>query len=487
MIQALTTLLDRLHQSDFSRLDASTRMMLEAVLWLPISVMLRAPQHPLFSSAYLQKLCCVAVGVVGPTVRRKVYSCNPWLRNRDAEKLIVCGLSGVLSRLLSEFSCAFLELAKLLVLIPFACTATEEYLLRAYYYMVGHLETDFSSRSRSVPDPNTPSSLTPDVMLLHGWIQCAEYYPRLTDFSMAAIMHASKFMDISVSKFMQGHVMRLCFRIVRKWYLTGETDSPHTSLPSVVDNVCFVLQCGNLAANAASHTAFLPFLSRVNTIILAEAMLRRITEVDPSRCVSIRLLFVARFIEVASLVFGAASASSTVRCFDKLFLSLAGTLNKLVNIISQLQCEAEVSGDYSDFISSSICGSIKRFCTVVSDFNSADIGTPLHQLYSIICFSTLQLQNLYGSSVILLPASLGLPESGTVADWQTYTLQFNGRMLPGCSNMLCQNLTGFHELHLNSKLCSGCRRVRYCCNKCQKEAWILGKHNAVCALWKTIV
>lgn len=57
--------------------------------------------------------------------------------------------------------------------------------------------------------------------------------------------------------------------------------------------------------------------------------------------------------------------------------------------------------------------------------------------------------------------------------------QLNGRFLPSCCNPTCINMTGVSEATLHTELCSGCRRVRYCCKKCQKEdfdKW----HGAVC-------
>lgn len=66
--------------------------------------------------------------------------------------------------------------------------------------------------------------------------------------------------------------------------------------------------------------------------------------------------------------------------------------------------------------------------------------------------------------------------------WERHALQhFNGRLLPGCCHLGCSNLCGASEAALLTQLCSGCRRVRYCSVKCQREAWLVGGHKLVCS------
>lgn len=64
---------------------------------------------------------------------------------------------------------------------------------------------------------------------------------------------------------------------------------------------------------------------------------------------------------------------------------------------------------------------------------------------------------------------------------------FHGRLLPGCSHLGCTNLAGVSETSLPTQLCSGCRRVRYCCSKCQRDAWVGGGHGLVCGRGKWAV
>lgn len=56
----------------------------------------------------------------------------------------------------------------------------------------------------------------------------------------------------------------------------------------------------------------------------------------------------------------------------------------------------------------------------------------------------------------------------------------NGRLLPGCCHIGCTNLAGVSEAGLPTRLCSGCRQVRYCSSQCQKAAWVGEGHRLVC-------
>lgn len=65
--------------------------------------------------------------------------------------------------------------------------------------------------------------------------------------------------------------------------------------------------------------------------------------------------------------------------------------------------------------------------------------------------------------------------------WDAYAVQhFHGRLLPGCSYIGCINMEGTSEASLDTVLCSGCRRTRYCSLDCQRAAWRRGGHSEVC-------
>lgn len=67
------------------------------------------------------------------------------------------------------------------------------------------------------------------------------------------------------------------------------------------------------------------------------------------------------------------------------------------------------------------------------------------------------------------------------ACWEFFaTRHLDGPPLPGCCNWACTNLDGFSEAALPTRLCSGCRRVRYCSEECQRTAWVIGEHRYVC-------
>lgn len=64
--------------------------------------------------------------------------------------------------------------------------------------------------------------------------------------------------------------------------------------------------------------------------------------------------------------------------------------------------------------------------------------------------------------------------------WERWVCaDLRGRVLPGCCYWGCTNMSGFSEAVLSTRLCSGCKRVRYCCEGCQKGAWLEG-HKEEC-------
>lgn len=67
-------------------------------------------------------------------------------------------------------------------------------------------------------------------------------------------------------------------------------------------------------------------------------------------------------------------------------------------------------------------------------------------------------------------------------------LYFGGRMLPGCGSLACQNLSGPREESIPTRLCAGCRRMRYCSHACQRHAWGVDGdgHSLVCAAWSCL-
>lgn len=72
-------------------------------------------------------------------------------------------------------------------------------------------------------------------------------------------------------------------------------------------------------------------------------------------------------------------------------------------------------------------------------------------------------------------------DCGAAVAWGRFaSKRFHGRLLPGCCNLQCVQLSGVSEASLATQLCSGCKRMRYCSSKCQREAWLAGGHMLVC-------
>lgn len=80
----------------------------------------------------------------------------------------------------------------------------------------------------------------------------------------------------------------------------------------------------------------------------------------------------------------------------------------------------------------------------------------------------------------IAPSNLN-PQSHVDAVWGEYVQSHcHGRWSPGCCYLDCTNLGGVSEAALETKLCGGCRRARYCSVACQKAAWSKGGHSMVC-------
>lgn len=81
----------------------------------------------------------------------------------------------------------------------------------------------------------------------------------------------------------------------------------------------------------------------------------------------------------------------------------------------------------------------------------------------------------------LLQARTGCVSSAVVASsWERFGEEYlAGRILPSCSHWGCANLEGGSESAMPTRLCSGCRRARYCCDACQRAAWV-GGHREGC-------
>lgn len=54
------------------------------------------------------------------------------------------------------------------------------------------------------------------------------------------------------------------------------------------------------------------------------------------------------------------------------------------------------------------------------------------------------------------------------------------RLLRGCGSLACVNLAGTLDSMLETSLCTGCRRTRYCGAACQRADWGTGGHGRVC-------
>lgn len=70
-----------------------------------------------------------------------------------------------------------------------------------------------------------------------------------------------------------------------------------------------------------------------------------------------------------------------------------------------------------------------------------------------------------------------------------YGRRYDGaRLTRGCGCLVCSNMAGPLDSQLETRLCDGCRRSRYCSTECQRQDWVAGGHRGVCGKgwWKRI-
>lgn len=85
------------------------------------------------------------------------------------------------------------------------------------------------------------------------------------------------------------------------------------------------------------------------------------------------------------------------------------------------------------------------------------------------------------TDVLVTSLSIRQSQPEFSALWEAYaSAHINGPLLPGCCNLGCTNTSGVSEGLLDTLLCSRCRKARYCCKECQRDAWLNGGHKTVC-------
>lgn len=126
-----------------------------------------------------------------------------------------------------------------------------------------------------------------------------------------------------------------------------------------------------------------------------------------------------------------------------------------------------------------------RLVSAGTAFPSADAG---EMSWDLVMQGVGTGEILFYQSAAVEWLSYGTPVSGNImhALWLSYgngihCSDFDGRPLPGRTNLGCMERSGVSEAVLPTQLCSGCRGVRCCCIRCQSEAWHTGGHASVCA------
>ncbi|MEW5301148.1 MAG: hypothetical protein WDW36_004027 [Sanguina aurantia] len=189
-------------------------------------------------------------------------------------------------------------------------------------------------------------------------------------------------------------------------------------------------------------------------------------------------------------------------------ISLAATLRKLMHPASAPSWAAASGGrlhgalskrswERNTFLDDSITQQqgwpvVDLFTPVVSETVRC-ISTHIVQMSTILAATHLQLCVCTGSEKRggLLEGTArraGVESAGgravwLASSWEGFAIaDLSGRLLPGCSHWGCTNLEGGAEAALPTRLCSGCRRARYCCDECQRAAWVGGHREVKIAL-----
>lgn len=205
-----------------------------------------------------------------------------------------------------------------------------------------------------------------------------------------------------------------------------------------------------------------------------------------------------------SIVTSVATPPPPFTAILKACISIAGTLNKLFNMIGS------VVGEWSDVNFMRLKESCKLLCDTVqvlvrmhvigtgqqatNSRSGRGVDNRPENLDTVMRLALLLHMSIMGSLKVLRKRGLGCLEyryclqycaASSIASIERPRVKrrmvrvCHGRILPGCCNPACMELAGVNEVELNTLLCSGCRRLLYCSKKCQKAHFLAG-HGAQC-------
>lgn len=454
-------------------------MVVEAVVWISTSIMLRA--QPALSPTLVNRLCCVAVNAIGPHVRTSSSTFNPWILANPA-RVIASQLLEVLQRLdfVSYSSAAFYEFSGLLVMLASGPDSVQQ----AYRYTAAHYH--HADAVATSMDKYIPQLTTPADQLLRAWVRCGLLFPELAMQSVVTVKNiyhtlASMHPDTRTHK-MQRDILRLCFTVTRRCCLDHEVlaADDHTMF-CCSDLLWLVLQGDAVDSNLAVQSRSSGQLRSKHIILLAEAIGRG-GVVQPAQPILHNVVGVAHCIEVSCITLAASTWHlGSDPEHTKALQSLLGTTHKQVCHIIELTAQSKNRSLFPSIVRS--CAILQRF---VARFEALGISnTPLYRLAAIACLCAQELSMCFKLPLATFPETLRIPGPSVLA-WHAFTMRFHGRLLPGCGNMSCQVMTGHCEAYLPTLLCSGCMRVRYCCVDCQRQAWIEGQHKVLCPRWQRL-
>lgn len=170
---------------------------------------------------------------------------------------------------------------------------------------------------------------------------------------------------------------------------------------------------------------------------------------------------------------------------ERLTLSLARTLHKQILVLDVRSKHLPEAED------------LAQCMTKILDLTFEDRGSRAyhHQLYTLVGVTLRQLvkASMDDDHIHVIPAiQAWIPQLRPIPDveanpasWvghvEACASSFRGRhLLVSCGNVTCSRLSGPLDIALATRLCSGCRRVRYCSVDCQDNDWVRYRHAGVC-------
>lgn len=401
-------------------------------------------------------------------------------QNHRCHQLQTHALNQLAKLLLTDASLASpadqLEVSKLLVVSCFAKLSNLPVSLEAALYQIEHLQGVVDQLDQG-PDEHCRTS---DYLLMQAWVGCGHRFQRdQARVTVCATAVASLYRRMCLVDTLDGPLRRRMLRFCFVPWIPPDLNRVRVMTEILLRDLL------------EDRFELVQFTRMEGTIFLTEMMLRMVSRALPAMEVPSRvdLVMSAALVLVNSELPQLHSHSGATRIHA--LISLAGTVHKVLCGGLMRDWRALNAPDQVDVrvMSTRALMGLQGFVSELGQNRGLVRHSKDHRFLAIMCLCELKLRDrlsMSGSVLVTthpLPATLRIPQryDCTLA-WESFAFNFNGRLLPGCCNRMCREMTGRFECQLRTLLCGGCKRSRYCSVVCQKEAWV-GGHGDVCGRW----